>query len=1168
MDILKKNSTSNPPVLLSIGSRNNSLLNKIKNPNITSNSNILNVFKNKCKSINNKNMNIKNKYQTASTSINKQIDPNNKQQLSNKLLSRVFSYRKINKSKNTNTNANVDINILKISKKNINQIQEAIKQNKEKDNYIDSQSNNNNVTNNITNNITNIFINDKNKNKKNNNNKSKMNSIPNKNKSLTKRNSLNNSKFNSNLVKNFNTNNYNNNAIIRKNILNNLNASTNIINNTITNHNININIIKSPVANANCRIKYNKKMKNNIEIENINSNKVNTNINNINSQDFFKKICSNNKNKKGNYLNTSKNNDKKSKDKYTSSIKHIEDINDNQKYLSCFKRNHTEENNDENTINMKKEKNLFYNQIYSRHMTDYNTNNLITKKLLLIEPNHDCFINSQSKTKTNVNSMNYLGKNNKDIINKNKANNCLSINIQNDNKCNSKSKSKENNRNTIINFFRNKSKNINSLPRAFNNTNKNLPTNNIFNNYFIDTSRISSIKNSNSSKNNITNNNSLKIIGEYVHKPKSKTKSNNILINNISLNSINHYFKKDCCYIGSNTNITNNKTKNKNIRNNIFFDPFYKSKKYAFNYSSKKKDMKEKENNITLKDYYKNQTKIYDKKNIKNKKNNRCNNQNVNSDFNLEKKNISNIKKKNNNNINEIKNSKSLKINIFGVKKEQFKNNKNIHFNCNKNSNKRKSNSNNLVSINHIIQVFKRQMKHNIVSKEHIVKSERISPMKKGIITNNKNSNNISKELSKNKVENNKTTNEKKIEQISSLLSQDSQSNQNEKQNKSINSKNNNNKKEKNDIDNIIKYLEIDISDNKHKSFNDGNLSSDGSIKSKISKMEIKSGNKKICSLDSIESMKESKSKKSEDSTEKKNNKEKDGQKEEKEKKIINIDIPIEIKRKDPQYLNEYIEDILESLLIDENKNLKNEYIIPHYLENSNSKLTPEMRTVAVDWLVLIHQKVFKFKENTLFLSVQLFDRYLSYNPLTVEKTELLLLSAFALASKHEEVEYINMKETLQLAQDKFTKEEIIKMEYDILRQIDFEILAPTMCDYFKIFAFLINLNNDKLFQGFYILNVILVDFHMLKYPNCVLALAVTKLINKKINIELVGIVNKIIKKHQLEYIKKYANIRKINSICNKIKLLYDTFLETKYKNIPEKFAESKYNCVSIKTSI
>ena len=226
------------------------------------------------------------------------------------------------------------------------------------------------------------------------------------------------------------------------------------------------------------------------------------------------------------------------------------------------------------------------------------------------------------------------------------------------------------------------------------------------------------------------------------------------------------------------------------------------------------------------------------------------------------------------------------------------------------------------------------------------------------------------------------------------------------------------------------------------------------------------------------------------------------------------------------------------------------------------------MRTVAVDWLVLIHHKIFKFKENTFFLAIQLFDRYLSDIILSIEKTELLLLTSFTLASKHEEVEYVNMQETLQLAQNKFTKEQVINMEYEILKQIKFEVLAPTMCDFFKIYAFMENFNNDKLFQGFYILNIILVDFHMLEYPNCILALAVIKLVNKTINTELFDIVSKIVKKNKLDNIEKFLKFRKINSICNKIKLLYDTFLETKYKNIPDKFSEKQYNCISINTSI
>ena len=63
-------------------------------------------------------------------------------------------------------------------------------------------------------------------------------------------------------------------------------------------------------------------------------------------------------------------------------------------------------------------------------------------------------------------------------------------------------------------------------------------------------------------------------------------------------------------------------------------------------------------------------------------------------------------------------------------------------------------------------------------------------------------------------------------------------------------------------------------------------------------------------------------------------------------------------------------------------------------------------------------------------------------------------------------------------------------------------------------------------------------------------------------------LVKRIIKEKKLEQIEGFLNNNKINSICKKIKLLYDTFLETKYKNIQEKFSEAQYNCVSANTSI
>ena len=183
MDILKNNSVTKPPVLVSVGSRNNTILNKIKTTNINSNQNInlLKVIKNKHKNIKNKMNNSKNNFQTNSNSINKQIYFNIKDNFPNKLLSRVFSYRKIEK----NSNKIAANNNLKSSNKNVNTKDPILLKKKEDRNNLDVPISNN-VTNNITNNITNIFINNENKNKKNENLNTNLSEKNNKNEKITK----------------------------------------------------------------------------------------------------------------------------------------------------------------------------------------------------------------------------------------------------------------------------------------------------------------------------------------------------------------------------------------------------------------------------------------------------------------------------------------------------------------------------------------------------------------------------------------------------------------------------------------------------------------------------------------------------------------------------------------------------------------------------------------------------------------------------------------------------------------------------------------------------------------------------------------------------------------------------------------------------------------------
>ena len=629
---------------------------------------------------------------------------------------------------------------------------------------------------------------------------------------------------------------------------------------------------------------------------------------------------------------------------------------------------------------------------------------------------------------------------------------------------------------------------------------------------------------------------------------KSLINSNNniIILNNISMNNLNNinfdYFSK-----------INKKKYNNSYKNleNI--------KKKISNYVSKEKDKNIAERNKELekkREYYNNQKKIYKKKNNY-KKSNRMKVQNING-FNLKQIKVIKSQKdffnrhkfirhnKINSSIifNHYTNPKSLNENNH---KHNYSNNLNISINTNKIN----TNSNNQ-SIENIIKNLRDKIKKR--QEKSKFNSEQISPKKFNNInmfSKDKNDRNTIKEmrhshkLKKNIIKDN--IKEKSI--INEYNDKNCLSDLNKKIKSEINNYNHN----YNSI-NCINTKEEEEKQLKNNSIKD--FSFDIKMKNKEEKLNIirKKKQKYLNILNNIN-----------ESTDKN----------QKYLKEINTDIflPTEVNNisnnKNPQNVEEYTTDIIESLLKEEDYYFnKKKYINPQYLENEDSELTPEMRTIAVDWLVLIHLKIFKFKENTLFLAIQIFDRYLSKVNLDTEQTELLLYTSFMIASKHNEIDYVNMKEAIKLSQDKFNKEQIIKMESDILSKLDFEILSPNMCEFFILFASFLNLNQSKINQGLYILNILLVDFHMLKYPNFILAFSVIKLITKKADQKLINLIENILKEKKLYKFLDIFTKEYCEKICKKIKLLYNTFLETKYKNIPDKFADKEYNCVSKYTNI
>lgn len=76
----------------------------------------------------------------------------------------------------------------------------------------------------------------------------------------------------------------------------------------------------------------------------------------------------------------------------------------------------------------------------------------------------------------------------------------------------------------------------------------------------------------------------------------------------------------------------------------------------------------------------------------------------------------------------------------------------------------------------------------------------------------------------------------------------------------------------------------------------------------------------------------------------------------------------------------------------------------------------------------------------TLFLTVNLIDRYLSLHQTTRTKLQLVGVAALFIASKYEEIYAPDLKDFVYVCDRAYTKEEILDMESKILLTVQFDL--------------------------------------------------------------------------------------------------------------------------------
>ena len=110
---------------------------------------------------------------------------------------------------------------------------------------------------------------------------------------------------------------------------------------------------------------------------------------------------------------------------------------------------------------------------------------------------------------------------------------------------------------------------------------------------------------------------------------------------------------------------------------------------------------------------------------------------------------------------------------------------------------------------------------------------------------------------------------------------------------------------------------------------------------------------------------------------------------------------------------------------------------------DSQPEISAKMRAILVDWLVQVHNK-FELSQETLYLTINLVDRYLASKITARKELQLVGLGAMLIASKYEEIWAPEVNELVFISDKTYSSAQILCMEKMILGQLEWSLTVPT----------------------------------------------------------------------------------------------------------------------------
>ncbi|XP_019416267.1 PREDICTED: cyclin-A1-4-like isoform X3 [Lupinus angustifolius] len=203
---------------------------------------------------------------------------------------------------------------------------------------------------------------------------------------------------------------------------------------------------------------------------------------------------------------------------------------------------------------------------------------------------------------------------------------------------------------------------------------------------------------------------------------------------------------------------------------------------------------------------------------------------------------------------------------------------------------------------------------------------------------------------------------------------------------------------------------------------------------------------------------------------------------------VVDIDNNI----KDPQFCASIAHEIYEHL------RAREEIRRPSmdFMEKTQKDIDASMRAVLIDWLVEVSEE-YRLVPDTLFLTVNYVDRYLSSHSINRKQLQLLGVACMRIAAKYEEICAPEVQEFCDITDNTYSKEQVLQMEFAVLNSLKFEMTAPTVNCFLRRFIIVAQRTCEVPalhleYLAAYLAELSLLEYAMLKYTPSLVAASAT----------------------------------------------------------------------------